>query len=259
MINSNRQVISSLHYFKKTNIFTDDPVGLTDEFFTSFDPATGANIEGFDVDNNEAFEGSSSIRIDVPTPTDPDGNYIGGVFLDRGAGRDLSGYDALTFWLKGSTTATVESFGFGTDFEGGEYAVILENVELSTAWKQVIIPIPDPSKLLAQKGMFRFSANSASNNGVGYTFWMDEIRFEKLGTLGQPRPAIQGGQDQVGQANVDASLQLQFLTYTANKANGEDVTVIARPSYFDFETSNPFVASVDELGIVTVDGTTTAV
>ena len=37
-------------------------------------------------------------------------------------------------------------------------------------------------------------------------------------------------------------------------ANGQDVTVTAAPAYFDFVTSNPFVASVSELGIVTVDG-----
>ena len=47
------------------DIFTDAPVGLTDEFFVSFDPAGGANTQGFGTDDNVAFEGSSSIRIDV--------------------------------------------------------------------------------------------------------------------------------------------------------------------------------------------------
>ena len=60
--------------------YTDAPVGLTDEFFISFDPATGANTEGFGVDDNEAYLGLSSIRIDVPTPSDPNGGYIGGIF-----------------------------------------------------------------------------------------------------------------------------------------------------------------------------------
>lgn len=236
------------------DIYTDDPVGLTDDFFISFDPATGANTEGFGTDSNEAYEGASSIRIDVPTPTDPNGAYIGGIFKDRGAGRDLTGYDALTFWVKGSTTATVALFGFGFDFDTDTYAVSLENVELSTNWRQVIIPIPDPSKLVQEKGMFIFSAGTQSTNGVGYTFWMDEMRFEKLGTLGQPRPAILGGQDQTAQANVDTSFPIIGLTQTFNTANGQDVTVSATPAYFDFETSNPFVASVDENGLVTVDG-----
>ncbi len=236
------------------DFFIDDPVGLTDQFFISFDPATGANTEAFGVDTNESYLGLSSIRIDVPTPTDANGGYVGGIFKDRGAGRDLSGFDALTFWVKGSTTATVGEFGFGTDFENNKYSVSISNIELSTDWRKVIIPIPDPSKLVQEKGLFLFSAGTESTNGEGYTFWMDEMRFEKLGTLGQPRPAILGGQDQTGQSNVGTSVPLIGLTQTFNLANGQDVTVAATPLYFDFVTSNPFVASVDELGIVTVDG-----
>lgn len=239
---------------KSGEIYTDAPEGLTDAFFISFDPASGANTQGFGTDDNEAYKGTSSIRIDVPTPTDPEGGYIGGIFKDRGDGRDLTGYDALTFWAKGSTTATVGTFGFGTDFENGEYPVILENVELSTDWRKIIIPIPDPSKLVQEKGMFLFAAGTQSTNGVGYTFWLDEMRFEKLGNLGQPRPAILGGQDQTAQANVGTSLPLTSLTQTFNLANGQDVTVSASPAYFDFETSNPFVASVSDLGVVSVDG-----
>jgi hypothetical protein len=235
-------------------IYNDAPVGLTDEFFISFDPASGANVNGFGTDDNEAFEGTSSIRIDVPSPNDPDGGYIGGIFKDRGAGRNLTQYDALTFWAKASTTATIGTFGFGTDFEGNEYAVSLENVELSTDWKKIIIPIPDASKLLQEKGMFSFAAGTQSTGGLGFTFWMDEMRFEKLGTIGQPRPAILGGQDQTAQSNVGTSVSLIGLSQTFNLPTGQDVTVSATPGYFDFVTSNPFVASVDEQGLVTVDG-----
>ncbi|WP_282043725.1 carbohydrate-binding protein [Winogradskyella flava] len=236
------------------DIFTDAPVGLTDEFFESFDPAFGANTNGFGTDDNEAFEGTTSIRIDVPTPTDPDGGFIGGIFRDRGAGRDLTGYDALTFWAKGSTTAAIGTVGFGSDFVEDKYAVSINDLELSTDWRKYIIPIPDPSKLVQERGMFLFSAGTQSTNGVGFTFWIDELRFESLGTLGQPRPAILGGQDQTAQANVDTSLPIIGLTYTANTGSGQDVTVSATPYYFDFSSSNPFVASVSENGVVTVDG-----
>lgn len=235
-------------------IYTDAPVGLTDEFFESFDPATGANTEGFGTDENEAYAGRSSIRIDVPSPTDPDGGYIGGVFRDRGVGRNLTGYDALTFWAKGSTTATIDQVGFGTDFEKNKYAVNMSNVELSTTWKKYIIPIPDASKLVQERGMFLFSAGTSNNNGVGFTFWLDEMKFEKLGTIGQPRPAILGGQDQTAQANVDSTVPITGFIYTANLPNGRDLTVSTTPYYFDFKTSNPFVASVNEQGVVSVDG-----
>lgn len=236
------------------DIFTDAPVGITDQFFESFDPATGANTEGFGTDANEAYAGTTSIRIDVPSPTDPNGSYIGGIFTDRGEGRNLTGYDALTFWAKGSTTAEIGTVGFGTDFVESKYAVSINNVELSTKWKKYYIPIPDPSKLVQEKGMFLFSAGTESTNGVGFTFWLDEIRFEKLGTIGQPRPAILGGQDQTAQANVDSSVPIIGLTQTFNLPNGLDTTVNATAAYFDFETSNPFVASVNEQGLVTVEG-----
>ena len=130
------------------DIFTDAPVGLTDEFFDSFDPAgpNPANPEGFGTDDNVAFMGTSSIRIDVPAPDDPDGAFIGGIFLDRGDGRNLTGFDALTFFARGSTTATIGKVGFGTDFEENKLAVIAQNIRLSTDWTKIIIPIPDPSK-----------------------------------------------------------------------------------------------------------------
>ncbi|WP_420573713.1 hypothetical protein [Kordia sp.] len=236
------------------DIFTDAPVGLTDEFFTSFDPAGGANPNGFGTDEDEAYEGTTSIRIDVPAPNDPDGGFIGGIFKDRGAGRDLSGYDALTFWAKGSTTATIGLVGFGTDFEESKYAVGRNNIQLSTDWRKYTIPIPDASKLTQERGMFIFSAGTDSTNGFGFTFWMDEIRFENLGTVAQPRPAIQNGNDVAQQTFIGATIELDGLTQTFNTASGQDVTVTAAPSYFTFTSSNPGVATVNEFGVVTVVG-----
>ena len=37
------------------------------------------------------------MRIDVPNANDPEGNYAGAIFRVEGQGRDLSGYNALTF------------------------------------------------------------------------------------------------------------------------------------------------------------------
>ncbi|WP_064972166.1 CIA30 family protein [Kordia zhangzhouensis] len=235
-------------------VFTDAPVGLTDEFFTSFDPASGANPNGFGTDEDEAFEGTTSIRIDVPSPNDPDGGYIGGIFKDRGEGRDLSGYDALTFWAKGSTTATIDLVGFGTDFEENKYAVGLPGITLSTDWRKYVIPIPDASKLTQEKGLFIFSAGTQSTNGLGYTFWIDEIRFENLGTIAQPRPAILNGNDETRQAFIGTNIALEGLTQTFNLASGQDVTVNAAPSYFEFQSSNTGVVTVDEAGNVNVIG-----
>ncbi|UOY06639.1 carbohydrate-binding protein [Muricauda sp. SCSIO 64092] len=239
------------------DIFTDDPVGLTDQFFDSFDPATGANPEGFDRDDEVAFEGSASIRIDVPAPDDPDGGFIGGIFLDRGDGRDLTGFDALTFYARGSTTATIGEVGFGTDFGENKFAVTANNIRLSTDWRKIIIPIPDPSKLVQERGMFFFSAGTQSTNGFGFTFWIDELRFERLGTIGQSRPSILGGNDGRFPTTVGGSLTIDQLQQTFNLGSGINQTVIPAPSYFDFKSSDPNVAFVNELGEVTVINTGT--
>lgn len=240
------------------DIYIDAPVGLTDEFFISFDPAAGANSEGFGTDDNEAFEGTSSIRIDVPAPNDPNGGFIGGIFKDRGNGRDLSGFDALTFWAKGSTTATVGLVGFGTDFEINKFATARENIQLSTDWRKYTIPLPDASRLIQEKGMFIFSAGSNSTGGFGFTFWIDELRFENLGTIAQPRPKIFGGQDIAQQSFIGTTLEVTGLTQTFNTEDGSNVTVTAAPAYYDFESSNLDVAIVDESGEISIIGEGTA-
>ncbi len=240
-------------------VFTDTPVNLTDDFFISFNPADGANVNGFGTDDDVAYQGSTSIRIDVPGVNDPEGNFIGGIFRDRGEGRNLTSYDALTFWARGSTTATVGLVGFGTDFIKDKFAVGLQNIDLSTDWKKYIIPIPDPSKLVQEKGMFIFSAGTQSTNGLGYTFWLDEIRFEKLGTIGQPRPAIYNGEDVTEQSFIDSVLNITSNTQTFHFANGEDVTVNVAEGYMLYQSSDPTVVQVNEQGQIIVVGEGTAV
>ncbi|MBC8756406.1 hypothetical protein H2O64_17150 [Kordia sp. YSTF-M3] len=247
------------------DIFTDAPVGLTDEFFTSFDPAVGANTEGFGTDENVAYEGTSSIRIDVPSPSDPDGNFIGGIFKDRGEGRDLSGYDALTFWAKGTLTGSIE-VGFGTDFETDTYPVSTV-IQLATGWKKYVIPIPDASKLVQERGMFLFSAGSfdalgnddfadasSFSDNIGYTFWIDELRFENLGTVDLLFPFMLNGQDVEIDNFTGYTQTIDGLGATFNRGNGQNVSVKAAKAYFDFSSSDTTVATVTDSGDVTVIG-----
>ncbi|RNC84262.1 MAG: carbohydrate-binding protein [Winogradskyella sp.] len=248
-------------------VYTDNPVGLTDEFFISFDPAGGANTEGFGTDDNVAFEGTSSIRIDVPASNDPNGSFIGGIFRDRGNGRNLTEYDALTFYARGSVSGTLGEVGFGTDFLDGQFPASRSNIQLTTTWQKYIIPIPDASKLVQEKGMFLFAAggfdilgDGPNGNEVGWTFWLDEIRFETLGTNLLVEAEILNGQDQVIQSFVDTTRQIDGTSSTFNTSDGQNITVNTSPSYFDYESSNSSVATVDETGLVTVvgsSGTTT--
>jgi hypothetical protein len=236
------------------DIFTDAPVGLTDDFFISFDPAGGANTEGFGTDETNVYQGSSSIKIAVPAPNDPNGGFIGGIFRDRGNGRDLTGYDALTFWAKGSTTGTIGQIGFGTDFLDGEYPVARANIQVTTDWKKYIVPIPDASNLTQERGMFLFAAggldiidNIPNGNEIGWTFWLDEIRFEKLGTIGQPRPMIYNGQDVTEDVFTGSQIYLNDLKQSFQTGTGEIVTVNPSYKYYTFSSSNSSVINTDDL------------
>lgn len=251
------------------DIFTDNPVGLTDEFFISFDPAFGANTAGFGTDDNEVFQGTSSIRIDVPSPTDPEGNFIGGIFRDRGEGRDLSGYDALTFWAKGTLTGTIE-VGFGTDFFTDTYPVSTR-IQLATGWRKYTIPIPNPSLLTQERGMFLFSAgsfdalgndnvsdaNSFSDN-IGYTFWIDELKFEKLGTTKLLFPFILNNQEITVDSFSGSTQMIDGLGARFSLGNGQNISIATSKSYFSFLSSDTSVASVTSAGEVTVVGEGTA-
>ncbi|SDS23743.1 Ig-like domain (group 2) [Formosa sp. Hel1_31_208] len=247
-------------------IFLDNPVGLTDEFFESFDPAEGYNVEDtFEVVDDESFEGSSSIRIDVPSSGNPNGFLAGGIFRDRGDGRDLTGFDALTFWAKASTTGTVASFGFGVNFEGDEFSVVKSDTEITTNWTKYIIPIPDPSKLIQERGLFSYIAapidvmgDGPNGNEVGWTFWLDDIRFENLGTIGQERPQIFDGEDIVQEAFVGSDIPITGLGYKVNLASGINQTISPSENYFTFMSSDTSVATVSESGVVSVIGDGTA-
>ena len=213
-------------------------------------------LTGFNVDTDVKYKGTASMRFDVPNVGDPEGDYVGGVFID-GGGRDLSGYDALTFWAKGSQAATINELGFGNDFNQNKYVVTMTNVPLSTYWKKYIIPIPDASKLTSEKGMFWYA--EGPENGQGYTFWIDEVKYEKLGTIAHPVPTIYNGINKVEDSFIGINTTITGLTQTFNMGNGVNQTVSVAPSYYTFTSSNTAVATVSELGVINVVGAGTTV
>ena len=66
-------------------------------------------------------------------------------------------------------------------------------------WKKYIIPIPDASKLTQEQGMFWYAEGPEGpvGNEVGYTFWVDELKYEKLGTIAQAKPKMFNGEDKI--------------------------------------------------------------
>ncbi len=209
----------------------------------------GSKVTAFDVDNDVRYSGSSSMRIEVPDAGDPLGAYAGGVYYTT-MGRDLSEYTALTFWAKASKAATIDLVGFGNDLGESKYLVSLKDVAVNSNWKKYIIPIPDASKLTREKGMFFYS--EGPEDGKGYTFWVDELKFENLGTIAHKQPMVLDGNDEVESAFNGLKFPLGGLSVSFNMPTGIDETVTAAPAYFAFASSNSAVASVDATGVVTV-------
>jgi hypothetical protein len=239
-------------------IYTDDFIAMGSNFYFPYGPDAsnpiGSKPTAWSVDEKQGYKSASSMRIDVPKGTDPQGNFAGAILRVDGAGRDLSSYDALTFWAKSSQTAAIGEIGFGEDFGDNKYQATITNVDLSTNWTKYVIPIPDPSKLVNERGMLRYAAGSI--DGMGYTFWIDDLKFEKLGTLGQPQPAILFGQHREEDNFIGNVFDLTAygLTQTFNLASGINQTITTAPSYFSFESSDIEVVRVGETGIVSIVG-----
>ena len=209
----------------------------------------GSKVTAFDVDEDTKYKGTSSMRFDVPNAGDPKGGYAGGVFLDQ-VGRDLSQYDALTFWARASQPATIDLVGFGNDFAESKYQVSLTNVQVNVSWEKYIIPIPDSSKLKQEKGMFFYA--EGPENDLGYQFWIDELKFEKLGTLAHPKACILECQDQVTSAATGDLLEIGGTFATFNMPTGVDQRIDIAPGYLTYASSAPSLATVSDLGRVTV-------
>ncbi len=217
----------------------------------------GAVPTAFNVDNEVTYDNSdASMRFEVPDAGDPNGAYAGGVFYTT-TPRDLSQFNALTFWVKASKPATVDLVGFGNDLGESEFQTTISGLSVNSNWKKFIIPIPDPSKLTAEKGMFFFSEGPEEEKG--YTFWIDELKFENLGTIAHPQIAILDGENVRETFFNGVTRTIDGIVSIFNMPNGINQQVNISPTYVEFESSNTDVATVNEAGVVTTLSAGTAV
>jgi len=233
---------------KVAEIFIEDFVGMGSNFYF---PYGGSKPTAWSVDREEGYNSNVSMRFDVPNANDAEGNYAGAIFRIDGAGRNLTEFDALTFYVKASQGVTISEFGFGEDFDQNKYMATITNVSVGTNWSKVIIPIPDASKLLQEKGMFRYAAGTQGTNGMAYTFWIDDLKFEKLGTIRTIGAAIMNGNNASVNTFVGVNSNITGIISTFNLPNGQNQIVNLSTAYFEFTSSNPAVASVDSNGLVT--------
>ena len=193
-----------------------------------------SKVTAFQTDDEITYEKSDlSMRFDVPNEGDPESGYAGGVFFDKG-GRDLSGYNVLSFYGRSSVAATIQELGFGL-YETEVFKTSINNVSFSTAWTKYYILLPDASRLTQEQGMFYFV--DTPDDGDGYSFWIDEVKFESLDTIGQITPIFQNGNNEnlqafVGQVLSPGGLGLSFITPAGFPQN-----VNPAPGYFSLSSS----------------------
>ena len=228
-------------------VFEDEFTGGVD-----FQAFSTSKVDALNVDRVDRYRGLTSLRFTVPGPGDPSGGYAGGAFVTS-IGRDLTGYNALTFWAKASTSATFNTVGFGNDNTGtSRYVAEVGDIPLSTTWTKYVVPMPLASKLTSERGLF-FLAD-APEHDVGYDLWLDDIQFETLGTIINPRPSIAS---QTVNGEAGGTLNVGGTQVTFDVA-GSDVTVRAMPGYFTFQSSDESVAAVNDEGAIVLVGSGTA-
>jgi hypothetical protein len=231
----------------KLHIF-DDNYG-NDLTYAPFGGSVGAPT----VDFAEHHSGAASLRIDVPAS-----GYVGGTMTVTNA-IDLSHYDAVTFYAKASKAVILDKAGFGIDNDTNLHTAELAPIPLTTEWQQIIVPIPLAAKVSAEKGLFHFADAAANDGNAAYTVWIDDVVFETVptGVLTSKTASINEVtlQKLVGDTY---SVEGPSVRYVVNGATPAQVIAIS-PSYFDFTSSDPTVATVSASGVVTAlaVGTTT--
>lgn len=214
----------------------------------NFQAFGGSKVDAISVDAEMRAQGSASLKVTVPGPGDASGGYAGGALVAQ-VPRDLTGYNALTFWARGSIAGKIDVVGLGNDNSGtSKFTATTAGLQLTTAWRKYVIPIPLAARLERERGAFFFA--EGPENGAGYTIWFDEIKFERLTSIRSPRPSItpQSVTEEVG-----ASLAIGGTRVTFD-VGGSDVVVDAAPGYFTFRSSNEGVARVAADGSIQLVG-----
>lgn len=227
-------------------VFIDDFTG--DLAYAAFG---GSDVRAFQIERQVTYNNSTaSMRFEVPDANSPNGSYAGGVFFSK-SGRDLSGYNALTFYIKASQAANIGEIGFGNDLGANKYVVSISGLPVTSNWKKIIIPIPDAAKLKGEKGLLYYATGPEA--GRGYTFWIDQVRFEKVANLGTVTGQILNGQNRVlPNAETGDRITIDGLQVIANLPTGVNLAVNTTPHYFTFTSSQTGVASVDANGVISV-------
>ncbi len=225
-----------------------DPVVFDDTFGdgVNFQAFLGSKLDAATIDAVERHSGSASLKVTVPAPGGS-GTYAGGAFVTS-IPRDLSSYDALTFWAKASRAVTLDVAGLGNDNTGtSRFEARRSAIALTTTWTKFVIPVPLPARLASERGLFFLA--EGPEGGLGADLWFDDVRFERTNAATNPRPSMftRTVSTFVGATVTPAGTQTIFVV------DGSDVTVGHQSGYFEFISDNVSVAT-GSAGAIQVTG-----
>jgi uncharacterized protein YjdB len=226
-------------------VFSDNYDGVS---FVGF----GGAVNNVTVDATTLYNGRKSIRAVMPTV-----DYGGGAFVSS-APRNLSTYNALTFYARGSVANASLNVGIGNNGLTNVLNAESLDIALTTNWVKYIIPLPNPAKMVNYDGLFHFA-----DGPLGYTVWFADIQYENLPVAQVAAPT--GGTASWPTATVAIGTPYQMnpapntvIFTTPVLPNGGRLTDVAW-RWFNLTSSNPAVATVSPDGLITAltPGTTT--
>ncbi|HET9328668.1 MAG TPA: hypothetical protein VFQ05_18030 [Candidatus Eisenbacteria bacterium] len=233
-----------------------DPVVFDDEFGEGVDyrAFAGSKFDAVDQDTSAAnrYDGTASLKVTVPPAGTPNQWGAGGTFATTRK-RDLSVFNALSFWAKADHPITLDKAGLGIDATWGTtYEAWTLNLPIGVTWAKYVVPIPFPERLTDEGGLFYFA--EGPENGLGSTIWLDDVMFEYLDTVTNPRPQIptETRTPYVGVPFEVTGTQVTFAV------SGVDRVVGCGPAYFTFLSDNEAVAKGGE-GVVSIVGSGDAI
>jgi hypothetical protein len=227
-----------------------NPIVFDDDFSEGLDfqAFMWSDTDALSMDTDVAYRGTTSLRVDVPGP----GAFAGGAFVTY-AGRDLTGYNALTFYAKASRADTLDIVGLGNNNTGtSKYEASWSTIPLGTEWNKYVVPIPLPARLAVEQGLF-FFAEAVPDDSTAYEIWFDDVMFEDLGTISNPRPSMT---EETQEPFVGSTVNVKG-TQTIFNVGGGDQTIKHFPGYFTFTSSDGDIAAISD-GEIRVVGVGTA-
>jgi hypothetical protein len=201
----------------------------------------GSKLDALSIDSTESYRGETSLKFYVPDPGDPSGGWAGGAFVAI-YDRDLTAYNAVSFWVKASKVTTLAETGLGNDNTGtSQYTVSRFTIPMNTWWTKVIIPVPMGAKLAEERGLFYVAEGPQANAGL--SFWVDDVRFVYDPTITNPRPSVT---PQAVSTITGGTATIKDVTRTTFSVGGVDQTVSHMAGYFTFDSSDSSVATVTD-------------